>query len=179
MKFHEPDLPELLNGFAHASTRAIQDLRATISGVELRKAITMLNAAHSIHVVGNGQAFALAATLVEGLRRQARACHLRGPANASDLQWLRDMYDTDLLVAIHLPERAWPVSMLASAAHSRGIPLLGITDSPLSPVARYADLHFAVSSAGHVDVPPLAPHFVLIQSLLIGLQRWHVNESGG
>ena len=168
----------LLDDLASASCRAIQDFRARISGAELRKAVQMISVARSIHVIGKHQSYALAATLCDGLQRQGCRCHLVDPADGNDLQWLHEMYVDDLLVAIHLPGRTWPVAGFAGAAQNQGIPVLGITDSAIGPLARASDLCFVAPATGDKNLPPLAPYLVLIHSLLMGLRRYTSQGEG-
>lgn len=63
------------------------------------------------------------------------------------------------------------VADLIPIAQDRRARILGITDSSASPVARDADLNFILETDRPLGVQPLAPQFVLVQSLFMALDE--------
>ena len=68
-----------------------------------------------------------------------------------------------------IAQYAPPVVEIVSQAHIRKIPVLALTDSLVSPLARNADLYFAVPDPEAHRFRPLAAQIVLAQSLILAL----------
>ena len=166
----------VLGRVAEASASAVGDLKTCIPIDTLREAVRMIGAANCVAVAGPNQAYALAAWLADGLIRQDRCClHLRSLCRR-DIERVSSMGINDVLVAISLSNGMCPVLDIVSTARDRGLHVLGITVSAASPLARQSDVSIVVGSQERHAVQPLAPHIVLIQSLLVSLNDARIRE---
>ena len=163
------DPAAILNGFADASALALDHLKTDIDGDTLRKAVRMLDGAKAIYVIGQRRAFPVAAYLAYGLIRLEYRCHLLDSVGGMVPQQVATMRGDDLLVAVSFAEYSPPVVDIVSDAHIRKVPVLAITDSMTSPLARNSSLCFVVRDTRVHRFRPLAAPIVLSQALIIAL----------
>lgn len=163
------DPSAILNSFADASVLALQHLKADIEGDALRQAVSMMDEAKTIYVIGQRRAFPVAAYLSYGLIRLEYRCHLLDSVGGMLPQQVATIGLDDLLVAVSFAEYAQPVVDVVSDAHIRKVPVLAITDSMTSPLARNSSLYFEVRDAEVHRFRPLAAPIALAQSLIIAL----------
>ena len=165
----ESDPSAILHGFADASALALNHLKTDIDGDALRDAVRMMDAAKQIYVIGQRRAFPVAAYVAYGLIRLEYQCLLLDSVGGMLPQQVATIGVDDLLIAVSFAEYAQPVVDVVSDAHIRNVPVLAITDSMASPLARNSSLYFVVRDAEVHRFRPLAPPIVLAQSLIIAL----------
>ena len=163
------DPSAILNGFADASVLALQHLKADIDSDALRQAVRMMDEAKTIYVIGQRRAFPVAAYLAYGMIRLEYRCHLLDSVGGMLPQQVATIGLDDLVVAVSFAEYAQQVVDVVSDAHIRKVPVLAITDSMASPLARNSSLYFEVRDAEVHRFRPLAAPIVLAQSLIIAL----------
>ena len=163
------DPSAILHGFADASVLALEHLKADIDGDALQQAVRMMDEAKTIYVIGQRRAFPVAAYLSYGLIRLEYRCHLLDSVGGMLPQQVATIGLDDLLIAVSFAEYAQPVVDVVSDAHIRRVPVLAITDSMTSPLARNSSLYFEVRDAEVHRFRPLAAPIVLAQSLIIAL----------
>ena len=165
----EDDPSAILNEFADASALALNHLKADIDGDALREAIRMMDGANAIYVIGQRRGFPVAAYLAYGLIRLEYRCHLLDSVGGMVPQQVATLNADDLLIAVSFAEYAQPVVDVVSDAHIRKVPVLAVTDSMASSLARNSSLYFVVRDAEVHRFRPLAAPIVLAQSLIIAL----------
>ena len=165
----EDDPSAILNGFADASALALHHLKSDADGDSLREAVRMMDGAKAIYTIGQRRAFPVAAYLSYGLIRLEYRCHLLDSVGGMLPQQVATLNPDELLIAVSFAEYAQPVVDVVSDAHIRKVPVLAITDSMTSPLARNSSLCFVVRDAEVHRFRPLAAPIVLAQSLIIAL----------
>lgn len=165
-----PTMPSmLLHDVAAAGIDGLERLRQDMPLERLEAAIDTLGEARLIHVVAQRRAFPVAcyfAYLLHGLDRPA--CLLDGLGGMLDQQE-RAILPDDALVAISFQPYAADVLALVERTRAGGVPLIGITDGPLSPLARLADVSFElVEGEAHGFRPPSAA-MCLVLTLAVSL----------
>ena len=165
----EHDPSAILQEFADSSILALETLKGDMDGGSLREAIHMLDGAQSLYVIGQRRAFPVAAYLAYGLTRLEYPCHLLDSVGGMLAQQVATISSQDLLLAVSFAEYSPPVVEAVSDAYIRNIPVLAITDSPTSPLARNSSLCFVVRDAEVHRFRPLTGPIVLAQSLIISL----------
>ena len=166
----DTDTSVVLSGVADTSARAVEALMASFPSETLREAVQMMATANSIAVAGLNQAFPIAAYLADGLARRKFRCRLLGEFDHVEIKYMSAMCAADVLVGISFGNGTCPVVDMASVARDRRVGVLGITDSAASPLTRHSDRYLVVHSPKRHGILPLAPHIVLIQSLLAALE---------
>ena len=171
MPADDPDPLQVLNGFAVESAAAIENTFTRISAKRFGEAVRLIADAHSIAVAGQEQAHAIAACLGDGLSRMGCRCRTLHALDRDERRQVAALTDRDVLVAISCGPGHGPVAALIPIARYRRARVLGITKSPAGPVARDADLNFILETGRRLGVQPLAPYFVLVQSLLMAFDE--------
>ncbi len=161
----------ILHEFCDASALCLEQMKNTINGDDLRKALNMLRDAEHIYVVGQRRAFPIASYFAYGLVRLERRCQLLDFVGGMVLQQVATMRSSDLLIAVSFAEYAPPVVEVVRDAHIRGIPTLTITDVPSSPLAKHGTVWFTVDNADVHQFKPIAGAIALVQSLIIALSN--------
>lgn len=167
----EPHL--VLQEFMEVSTRAIERLADKVDAADFARAVDMLETAESVYVLAQRRAFPIAAYVAYGLQRLERPAHLLDAVGGMLPQQVAAMRAQDLLVAVSFEPYSPQVVELVEDAFIRGLPVLTITDTPVSPLIRNATLGFAVEEFHATNFRPVSASMCLAQSLIatIGLRR--------
>lgn len=163
------DMATVLNALADASTLAINRLKHDLEADKLRRAVQMLRQARTIHVLGQRQAFPVAACLSLGLLKQGCRCNLLESAAGALPYQIANLTRDDLLVVVGLSDFSRTVLEDVPEAHARQIPILAISNSQTNPLARNSSLNLVVRDPELDHFEPLAPYIVLAQTLTIAL----------
>ncbi len=163
------DPKTMLNTFADSSILAINQMRHELAADKLRQAVNMLERARFIHVLGQRQAFPVAACLTQGLTKLGCRCQLLDTMAGMLPQQVASLGELDLLVVIGLSDYSRAQLETVPEAHRRGVPVLAISNSPSDPLARNSSLNLMVRDPQIHRVEPLAPYVVLAQTLLVAL----------
>ena len=179
MRTAETDPLVVLSGLADASALAVKQLKRSVPNDALHRAARMIGAAKTVTVAGRAQAGPVAAFLAEGLEQAGYRCRLLQLLDRAQMSQIVGLGADDVLAAISFGQSACPVANLLSATPDRRVRVLGIADRAGSPVAKLADVSFVLRSAVQHEVQPLAPHFVLVQSLLVAVGDGRVRGAPG
>lgn len=158
-----------LDALADASVLAIDWLKHDLDANKLRQAVQMLEKARFICVLGQRQAFPVAACLSLGLLKLGRRCQLLDSGAGMLPHHIASLTPDDLLVAVGLSDFSRTVLETVPEAHARGVPVLAVSNSQTEPLARYSSLNLVVRDPEVHHFEPLAPYIVLMQSLVIAL----------
>ncbi len=176
---HEADhrLPaRVLDAFAAASVEALERLRDSLPTERLERALDLLAAAEVIYVAGQRRAFPVAAYLCYLLSQLERRSHLLDSVGGMLEQQARGMIARDVLLAVSFRSYAPEVLSLVKDCHARAVPVIAITDSPLSPLVRFASVSFEVVEAEVQAFRSLSASMCLALALVVSLG--HRLESG-
>jgi DNA-binding MurR/RpiR family transcriptional regulator len=137
----------------------------TVSEDALAGAAKLLTSAGTIYVAGQLRSEPLASLLRYLLTMLHRRVLLLDPAGGLAPEMARTMGPRDVLVAIAFRHYAKEVVAIADVADAIGTPLIAITDSALSPLARNARVLFTIPEDEYSFSRSLAAPMCLIQSL--------------
>ena len=165
------DLAALLNASIDALAASLEELRRTVSTEDLAAAVSMLERADQVYIAGLRRSRAIATYFAYGLARSERQCSLLDFGGGMASQQVANMKAGDLLVAIAFPPYSEPVVDAVVDCHLSGKPVLALTDSPQSPLARHARLAFFVDNASTGQYRPISGAIALVQTLVSGLGR--------
>lgn len=148
-----------------ASVRHLESL-STPAGIEaLAAAGKALAKARRIYVMGQRTGFPVAFQLHAHLRLVGRKAHLLDGPGGTGTDALAVGDREDVLVAISVEPHLRHVLDVAALAVSRGIPVIAITDSAVSPLARKARHSIVVTSEGASILPAMGPALVVAEIL--------------
>ncbi|RZI78116.1 MAG: MurR/RpiR family transcriptional regulator [Variovorax sp.] len=160
---------DLLRVLCDGSIQSLQSLRDANDSGALQSAIGLLAAARSIHVLGLRRAWPIATYLVYLLSRAQRMVRLLGGMGGMLPDELRTLTPADLLVAISFQPFHPDTLAAVEQAKARGIPVLVLSDSSLSSLARNADVVLEARDTDTLGFRSVSASMVLCQGLAVGL----------
>lgn len=163
------DTVELLREFCNANVASLRHLGDVVAAADLEAALDLLESARIIHLLGLRRSFPVASYLAYALSKAECKAHLlSGVAGLLNEQCA--LVDKDgLMVAISATPYAAETVAAVEAAAERGIQILAITDSPLSPLARHSTLTLLAQEAELRGFRSLTATLCLAQTLVVGL----------
>jgi len=163
------DPGSLLKLLCDGSIDSLQGLREAHEAGALQQAIELLAGARTIQVIGLRRSWPIGTYLVYLLSRSQRYAHQLGAMGGMLADEMRTVSNRDVLVAISFhPFHADTVAAV-DAARARGITVIAITDSALSPIARDVAVVLEVRDAEVAGFRSVAASMVLCQGLAVGL----------
>lgn len=161
-------LHDLLRGFMRAGAASIGRLDETIDLDDLARAVEILAAAGTIHLLGTRRSYPATTYLVYALRRLGVRCEMVEQAGLGPEQ-VALMGASDVMLAVSFSPYAQSTLELATAASARKMPIVAITNSPLSPLTRIASVWLEVVEADHAAFRSLAGTFALAATLAVAV----------
>lgn len=170
---------DVMREFAESNIIALDHFRESIRKEDLDLSIDLMQRAHTVYLAGVRRAFPVTAYLAYSLSHvEKRAFLLDGVAGMTAEQSSM-MTPQDLVIAVSFRPYATETAAVVERAQASGTPLVVISDSKLSPVAKAADVCFEVKDAEVRQFRSLTASMCLAQTLVIsyaykfGLDRDH------
>ncbi|HCP54989.1 MAG: transcriptional regulator [Pseudomonadaceae bacterium] len=173
------DVGGILREFSQANIVSLEHLAEGGEQANIEAAIAHLQAARTTFVIGLRRAFPVAAYLSYALSRVGRrAVHISGAGGTLPEQ-ISAVATDDLLIAVSFPPYAQDTIEACRQATERGVKLVVISDSVLSPIGQMADTVIVVSDAELLGFRSLTASFCVAQTLAMGLafREWQINGS--
>ena len=159
----------ILNDFATAGIAALEQLRASFNPSLFEAAVQHLDSCESVYIVGQRRSFPVASYLAYALAKLGKRCiHVDGVGGMANEQ-IASMRKGDLLLAISFKNYAAETVQAVQDAVGNGIPVLAITDGPLSPLVPHATLSLEVEEAEAHSFRALNATMTLALALVVGL----------
>jgi len=168
---------DLLPRFAKANRDALRHLEATTSNEDIDKAVQMMSRARHIFVLGGGRAFTVASYLHYALNHINKKVFLITSLGGRFREEISNIDRGDLLLAVSYSPYTANTGELAAQVANRGVSVVAITDSPLSPLATTSQLSFVVHEARVDTFRSLTASMVLAQVLVIALADYNADSS--
>lgn len=167
----------VLDRLAEAGIRALEHLRGTTQPEELERAVNLLADAEAIHVVGQRRAFAVAAYLAYAMGQLGPRTHLLDGVGGMTLHQANFIGPRDALIVVSFAPYAPETRAVAERADARGVPILVLTDGPLSPLLPMARVAFEIEDAELQDFRSLSATMCLALTLVVRLGQ-RLSEKG-
>ncbi|MDT8893526.1 MurR/RpiR family transcriptional regulator [Halomonas sp. I1] len=164
-----PDSTQLLWEFADANREVLEHLPSRIDPRHLEHALDIFEQANAIHVMGARRSFVVASYMTYALHHIDKRTFLVNGLGGMYGEQLKAIGDDDALLVVSFSPYAQETRELADEARKRGIPLVVITDSSLSPLARIADVSLVVHEAEVKSFRGLTASLCVTQTLAISL----------
>jgi DNA-binding MurR/RpiR family transcriptional regulator len=168
---HLPD--GLLGRSLHHDIDNVQRTILDLDPDTVQSALDLLTSARRVYFMGGYASDWLAeycALSVNRIRGDAWAINHRDAALA-----LLDIKDNDVLVAFSFPPYASETMQFVRAAQKRGVSIIGMTDSPISPLGRVANLTLTSHVSGVGPQNSLVGPMMLVNALLNGVANQSEN----
>ncbi len=148
---------------------SLQELLADISSEAMGKAVTLMDKADTIYLVGQLRSAPVVELLRYVLTMLGKRTVLLDASGGLTTHMARVMTPRDLLIAVSFRFYARETVDVAENASAHGIPILAITDSTLSPLAKSARVLFTVPEHEYTFSRSLAAPMCLAQALVVSL----------
>jgi DNA-binding MurR/RpiR family transcriptional regulator len=148
---------------------SLQNLLVEISQADLAKAVTLLEKAEVIYLIGQLRSSPVADLLRYILTMLGKRCVLLDPSGGLATHMARAIRSSDLLFAISFRFYATEVVNIVDESAKRKVPIVAISDSTLSPLAKAANVLLAVPEHEYTFSRSLAAPMCLAQALTVAL----------
>lgn len=173
------DLSEF--GFLH--DMVVQDIEALHSLLEdttqenLASAADLIHGANQIYLVGQLRAEPVVLLMRYMLTMLGKQCVLLDASGGLATHMARTIKKDDLLIAVSFRFYANEVVSIVDDTRKNDVPIVAITDSTLSPLAKSADILFTVPERSHQFTRSLSAPVCLSQALLVAVAARVQNNS--
>jgi DNA-binding MurR/RpiR family transcriptional regulator len=148
---------------------SLQHLLANTSAEAVSQAAEMMDRAGTIYLLGQLRSAPIAELLRYVLTMLGKRTVLLDASGGLATHMAKVMGPEDLLVAISFRFYATEVVNIVEATAARGVPILAISDTTLSPIAKNATLLFSVPEHEYTFSRSLAAPMCLAQALTVAL----------
>ena len=148
---------------------SLQNLLAEVSEADLNKAVTLLEQAEVIYLLGQLRSSPVAELLRYILTMLGKRCVLLDTSGGLATHMARAIRKTDVLFAISFRFYATEVVNIVDEMANRKVPVIAISDSTLSPLAKAASVLLCVPEHEYTFSRSLAAPMCLAQALTVAL----------
>ena len=167
----------LLHDLVVRDVASLQDLLEDIDPAAMTRAVDMLQDAQIVYLVGQLRSSPVVDLLRYLLTMLGKRCILLDPGGGLATHMARGLKESDVLVAVSFRFYANEVVNIVEEAIAKSIPVIAISDSTLSPIAKGAQVLFAVPEHEYTFSRSLAAPMCLAQALTVALAAKLQNNS--
>jgi DNA-binding MurR/RpiR family transcriptional regulator len=164
----EAESHSLIGEFVRGNLLALQNLEQTVSESDMRAAVKLVAKADTVFVVGFRRAFPVSSYLAYSLQQLGKKVLFIDGVAGLARQQAKTITSRDLLIAVSFKPYSQETVELVEIAVGNNAPVLSISDSMVSPIARAAALVLQVIEAEVRSFRSLATSICLAQALVIG-----------
>lgn len=161
----------IIGDFVQGGIAALNHLNETLPRDLLDKAIQLLVDTDTIYLAGQRRSFPVAAYLSYALSKLGKRCILLDGTGGMFFEQAASMRRGDMLMAISFKSYSPEIVQLVQDTAERDIPVLSITDSPLSPLVPNATVCLEVEEVEVHSFRALNATMTLAIALVVGLGR--------
>ena len=159
----------VLHDFVADSITHLSHLEDHVAPERLEHAVRLLASARHIHVLAQRRAFPVACYLAYALGQLELPVSLLDGVGGMVRDQARAMRPGEVLIAVSFRNYSPEVIELAADAFRRGVPVVVITDSAVSPLARSATVAFDLGDASDRPFRSLVEPMCLAQALVVSV----------
>ena len=159
----------ILSEFADQGIASLEMLRTGTPPEAIEKAVEILTRANEIFLIAQRRSFPVAFYLSYALTRLERRCHLVDGVGGLFNQQIRLATPDDAIIAVSFRSYSPDVFENVTERADAGVPIIAITDSPLSPLAPPATVCFEISEKERHAFRSLVAPICLAQTLVVSI----------
>lgn len=148
---------------------SLQDLLSNVTADQITKAAEMMEKADTIYLIGQLRSVPVVELLRYVLTMLGKRAVLLDPGGGLATHMARVMRPDDLLFAVSFRFYATEVVNVVEQTAARGVSIVAISDSTLSPLAKSAAVLFAVPEHEYTFSRSLAAPMCLAQAICVAL----------
>ena len=172
MRRAEPNLSRpkaVLHDFVSDSIAHLTHLEEHVTAERLDDAVEIISRARCTHVLAQRRAFPVACYLSYALGQLELPVSLLDGVGGMLREQVHAIRDEDALIAVSFRNYTPEVLELTADAHRRGVPVVVITDSAVSPLARSATVAFDLGDDSDRPFRSLVEPICLAQALVVSV----------
>ena len=160
---------ELARSFLSLCEAGIAEVREKLDDNAFEAAVSLLQEAEHIYVVGVRRMLPIASFLAYALHHTRKRVVLLDGLGGMYREQIQGLSEGDVLLSISMPPYGSETRYCTNIANERKAKVIAITDSALSPISRTAEVTLAVREAEAFSFRALACTMSLAQALFIAL----------
>lgn len=157
----------VLHQFVGEAMAELEHLEENVHAADMKAAVRVLTRAQQIHVLAQRRAFPVACYLAYALSQLELRTHLLDGVGGMLGEAVRQIGPREALVAVSFRNYSSDVIAAAAACHERGVPVVAITDSTLSPLKPHARACFELGDDSSRAFRSLVGPLCLAQALVV------------
>jgi DNA-binding MurR/RpiR family transcriptional regulator len=159
----------VLDAQVHEALRGLEHFAHAVDAGTLERAVELIARAPQVHLLAAKRSFPVASYLAYALNQLERRVTLLDGVGGMNREFAGRIAPGEVLLAVSFRNYTPEVIEIAHTAHARGVSVIAVTDSPLSPLARAATLSFVFGDDGRQPFRSLVEPIVLAQALVIAV----------
>lgn len=165
-----PDQPaSILERFIEDDIASLEELYRLTRQEDLDRAVEILAGARTVYVMAQGRSFTVGYYLDYALSRLDLPSRLFDGVGGLVRQRSRTVTPDDAVVLVSFRDYARETVEVGRDLAARGVPIIAVTDTALSPIAGLAEVVFEVGEGRHRLFRSLAAPLCLAQTLVVAL----------
>lgn len=172
------DANSVLHGFVDDGIASLELMHDTISSDQINRAVEILAGAEEIYLLAQGRAFPVAFYMGYALGRLDKKCRILDGAGGLLQQQAGQAKKRDAFIAVSFKPYTPAVADIVTSQSENGVPIVSITDSPLSPLAMNSTLAFELSENEDRAFRSLVAPICLAQTLVVALGHKLASDNG-
>ncbi|EBA10115.1 MurR/RpiR family transcriptional regulator [Sagittula stellata] len=169
LRQHGGTAPDALHDLVLRDIASLQDLLDRTDPEAMTRAAEMIDSARTVYLIGQLRSEPVVVLLRYILTMLGKPCVLLDAAGGLATHVARNMSEADLLIAVAFRFYANEVVNVVQETAGKGIPVIAISDSTLSPLNKPATLLFAVPEHDYTFSRSLAAPMCLAQALMVAV----------
>lgn len=165
----ETESSAILKGFVSAAHQSLEALSQAIDPVQLERAIDLLARADTIYLIARRRSFPIVTSMAYAFGKLKLRCQVVSSAAGNDDDLLDLATPRDAAFAVSFSPYAAESAAQAQALAQRGVPLVALTDSVLSPLAASASVWFELVEADHAGFRSLSASLAFAMALTVSV----------
>lgn len=157
----------VLHQFVGEAVAELGRLEENVRPADMAAAVALICSAARVHVLAQRRAFPVACYLAYALGQLELRTHLLDGVGGMLGETLRSIADDDVLIVASFQNYSQDVIDAAAATHERGVPVIALTDSALSPLKPAARVCFELGEGPRQAFRSLVAPLCLAQALVV------------
>lgn len=160
---------DILRAFVAESTSGLEHLQGSIAPGILEAAVRLISNARRIDVLAYRRSFPVACYLAYALDQLELAAQLLNGVGGMNEVYARRLGRKDALIVVSFRNYTAEGVAIATDCHARNVPVLAITDGPLSPLKRVARVCLEIGDDGGKAFRSLVEPLCVAQVLVVSV----------
>lgn len=160
---------EIAHALIGGGIAGMEELQRSLQEPAFEDSVKLLAETDSIWLMATRRSFAVSTYLAYALQHTDKRIHHITSAGSMQDGQLRGMRPQDVLIAVSFAPYAEETESIVRQAHERGARIIAITDSRLSPLARFATCSLLVQETSVFGFRALTNSMAVAQSLFMAL----------